>query len=122
MSTQSQDGLNTSQNQSTGAEERSNTTTNVNERGKRNSLWDEIPIENSPFKIIGNEEKGWCAVLGRHRLSETKATAEQVKDWMEENVWTVIFNVVATMIQINEDSKESERKARQSEMNEHLNL
>ena len=54
MSTQSQGGLNTSQKQNTEAVEKSNTTTNVNEAGKRNSLWDEIPIENSPFKIIGN--------------------------------------------------------------------
>ena len=93
-------------------------TTNVNSADNKNSLWGEIPIENSPFKRIGNDEKGWVAAIGRHRITDAHQTPEKVKEWMEENVWTVIFNIVATMIEINEEGNRVDKMAALAEERE----
>lgn len=57
------------------------------------------PIENTPFWIVGTEEKGYMAVMGKYKITEQFTTKEEVKQEIIKKDWEVIIKVVSIIIQ-----------------------
>lgn len=51
-------------------------------------------IPNTPFKISGNEDKGYFITLGKYKLTNNYITIEQAKDAILTNQWTIIMNMI----------------------------
>jgi hypothetical protein len=57
-------------------------------------LFHKEQIENSPFWIIGNEEKGFNITMGKYKITqEPQSTPLDALIWLEENKWDVILTV-----------------------------
>lgn len=78
--------------------------TNPNPNSKSNSeIFEKIPVENSPFVIIGTKEKGYMLMLGIQGLLEKRLpTVDDVINWMNTHTWDLAFRMA---IAISEHSK-----------------
>lgn len=54
-------------------------------------------FEDSPIWIVGTEEKGYFATLGKYRLIEPKETPEAVKLYLMDNYYTVTITIITTI-------------------------
>lgn len=52
-------------------------------------------IENSPFYVIGNEEKGYMIVLGKNIVTDPVPTIEECKQQLQTGMWNIILKVAA---------------------------
>lgn len=58
-------------------------------------------IEDTPFYIIGNEEKGYFISFGKYKLTEeiqslhTQTLQEQFKSILHHQQWNIILNLLA---------------------------
>lgn len=58
-----------------------------------------IDIENTPIKIVGNENE-YFAVLGKWRLTEeVYKTSEELEEKIKRTDWQLIMNVIGVMIE-----------------------
>lgn len=89
-------------NQNTPVEEKSNTNTNASDT--HNSNYTNVEIENTPFRLVGKPEVGYIIVLGKYKLTTEKETEAEALDELENNKWNIIFRLIGTMQQIDEDS------------------
>lgn len=73
-------------------------------------------IEDTPFTIVGDEEKGYFLAFGRHRISESLETEEEVKNLLKEKPWQIIADWMVVMYEtihrFAEIDKENERQAK----------
>lgn len=55
-------------------------------------------IPNTPFEIIGNEERGYFLAFGKYKLTPDIKTEEDVIMYLEETSWYIIVNIIAIML------------------------
>lgn len=57
------------------------------------------PIDNTPFRIIGNEEKGYWAAFGQYRISPIYKTELMIREYMENpyNEWDILINTMCVI-------------------------
>lgn len=60
---------------------------------KNTELVHKESIEQTPFWIIGNEEKGYFLAMGNHKLCDTQKTIEQVKDYYDNHQWELVMQM-----------------------------
>lgn len=81
-----------------------------------------IQLENTPFWIIGNDEKGYNIILGKWKLNkeplyrehdplidEWQETPERIaKNWLETNLYDIILSMIIaiTTDQLNNQNKQ----------------
>lgn len=75
--------------------------THNNDSSEQVELNEEIPY--TPFRVVGNKEKGYFIALGLHRLTEYQKTQEQAIQLLDNNMWLIIANMMVTIIQQNEE-------------------
>lgn len=85
----------------------------INESHNSNSsneeLLEKIPVENSPFVIVGQKNKGYNLMLGRQGMIEQiLPTVDDVIKWMNENTWELAFRMVITIIEYQKLPTENE--------------
>lgn len=75
----------------------SNTQKYVDTNDKENyPLVERIPIDNTPFIIIGNLELGFKVTFGKYSFNdEPFKTIEETLEWFDLNQWTVIIHLIA---------------------------
>jgi hypothetical protein len=54
---------------------------------------------NTPFWLVGNEEKGYIIVMGKHRISDYYQTKEDAELSINTQMWKTILNVIAIMLE-----------------------
>lgn len=72
--------------------------TQSNADGTHNSTYSKLierePMQNTPFWIIGTEEEGYFATLGKYQITEKFPTKQAVKDHIDTQVWEIIMKIV----------------------------
>lgn len=48
-----------------------------------------LPVENTDFEIVGNNELGWILTLGKFKLTEPLRSEKDVIDYLNEKPWKV---------------------------------
>jgi hypothetical protein len=56
-------------------------------------------IENTPFKIVGNKQRGYFLSMGLYRISDNLQSPKAVKEWLKNNQWHVTGNMVVCMLE-----------------------
>lgn len=54
--------------------------------------------ERGPIWIRGNEEGGYYATLGKHRVTDRRDTKEEVEEELTRKDWSTILTMVVTMV------------------------
>lgn len=62
-------------------------------------------IENTPYTIIGNQEKGYFLAFGKYKVIENKPTKQEVRDELEKRKWFVMIDTVICLLDIIEHNK-----------------
>lgn len=94
------------------------------------TLVDRNKIDGTPFTIIsflreGETEKKHFLTFGKYRISPDKNTKEELEDYIEQNKWNIITNLIILisetleMQKIEEYSKTMEGLAKQVEEDYH---
>ena len=68
-------------------------------RNSTSSLLEEKEIQGTPFKAVKQENGGWFAALGMNKLTEEFETPEQLLEWMDSNLWTLMVTVITMVVQ-----------------------
>ena len=58
-------------------------------------------VNNTPFRIIGNETTGYSLTLGNHIITEPNQNKDSLLNLAYEMPWKEIMNVIAIMINYN---------------------
>lgn len=69
------------------------------------------PVYNTPFRVIGNERDGFILTLGKYRMIPPQETAEKAEGMLETNAWEIMFTMIASMFEMNEDILAEMRKS-----------
>lgn len=78
--------------------------TDVKENHSNNSnsnsteLVENYEIENTPFRIIGNEEEGYFTAFGKYRVSERYKTKEETEENFNVKPWEILINTITACI------------------------
>ena len=59
---------------------------------------EEHEIAGTPFKAV-KDGGGWFAALGMNKLTEEFETTEQLLEWMDNNLWTLMVTVITMVVQ-----------------------
>ena len=73
-------------------------------------------LQESPLEVVGNEEKGYTVVMGKHRLLEWFKSEEELKIYIGENWLNLVTSIVATMIVIANENTEFKNPTNNFEM------
>lgn len=57
-------------------------------------LIEQHEIQNTPFKAIGNKERGYFLALGANRLSQEFKNPDELTEALEKNKWNIILNLI----------------------------
>jgi protein-disulfide isomerase-like protein with CxxC motif len=58
------------------------------------TLYKREQIENSPFWIIGNKEKGYNITMGKYKITQEPLPSElDARIWLEEHKWDVTLTI-----------------------------
>lgn len=67
-------------------------------------LLEREPVDGTPFYIVGNPEIGYKLTWGKFTFTdEPLKTGEEVINWYEDNMWTIILHLIAIGSQFTED-------------------
>ena len=75
---------------------------------KSSQLVERQPVGQSILSIVGNREKGYALVIGKHRITDWKDSIEEVENYMVTEFWHVVTMLIATMQGIDEERRKSE--------------
>lgn len=60
------------------------------------------PVEDTPFRVVGNEERGYFLTWGKYRISEPQPTLQKAKDdvskWQNWNMVLTCCMAVAMQV------------------------
>lgn len=68
------------------------------------------PIEDTPFRLIGNPTNGYAIAIGMHRLTEPKPTIEKAKEVLLNVQWNLIANMIVAITETYRLVQEEEAK------------
>lgn len=93
-------------------EQQYNTSENVEEIFKERSdltITNE-QLENTPFRIVGNKQQGYCLTLGKYKVTDTVETEEKAIAILDEKAWIVMANMIVLMYLEMKKEEEDEKK------------
>lgn len=61
------------------------------------------PIEDTPFTIVGSEEKGYFIAFGKYRVSEPQETEELALTHFNGKPWSILINTITAIINLNKE-------------------
>lgn len=72
-------------------------------------------IKNTPFIVVGNEEKGYILTLGKFKLTENMPTKEEAIALLYTDKWHIILRMITTihetiMMKIGEELLQEQEK------------
>lgn len=69
-------------------------------------------MENTPFDIVGNGEKGYFAALGRFKITENMQSPAHVEDYVNSNLYNIVLLILQILIpeEIKHQLKERDRE------------
>lgn len=70
-------------------------------------------LEGTPFEVIGNHTQGYFISIGKFRITEIKKTRKELIEHLEKEKWTIICNMIATMIAIDAELKKQDENLKQ---------
>ena len=76
------------------------TSKNSSPKGEQLQTIEDVP--GSPFKYVRHEDQHFLT-LGRHRISKIYKTQAGLKRGMSEDSWNIVFNLIASMLEIHEN-------------------
>lgn len=82
---------------------------NANEKQNNSQLISHEELENTPFTITTDEEGSYLR-LGNYRLTERLKTHDQVIDFLYENQWNTIVNLICAIIDTHDKIKQNEHE------------
>lgn len=65
-----------------------------NKENSSNELIERIKIEGTPFWIIGQREKGYFAVMGENKITDTRTTAKEVQEDLVKEQYNITFRMI----------------------------
>lgn len=65
---------------------------------KGSQLIERERLGTSPIALVGNQDKGYAAVIGLKRLTGWFKSMDELKQWIEGNNWEFICMISATMV------------------------
>jgi len=75
-----------------------NTQSNTEETLNKNShLTTNEPIEETPFRLVGNTETGYAITMGKYRLTKWTKTKEEALNKLETESWNIIANMIVVI-------------------------
>lgn len=86
-----------------------NTQSNTEKTHKSTSLITNEEVPNTPFRLVGSEEKGYALTIREYMLTEFKPTKLEALQNMENNMWILTANLIGAILEI-EKSLEPNRK------------
>lgn len=57
-------------------------------------------IENTPFHMIGNKERGYFIGMGKYRISKEFKHPDELSEYLETNFYNVVFQMALTIHEI----------------------
>jgi hypothetical protein len=100
------------------AETYTTTIMEINEIQEGERLMVNEPIGKSILKKVGNDEKGYCIIIGKNRITDFMKSEEELVEYMKTEPEDFIIRLIATMIGINEDRQLEESNKRWKENGE----
>lgn len=79
--------------------------------GENKPLIDRRQIEGTPFWIIGSEEKGYCLVMGKWKITQEYDTIPEVELQLKSQQWQLILRMIGIIC---EDLIKTENNTKQS--------
>lgn len=78
------------------AQELLNTQLNAGDNHKQDSgkLIERIPIEKTPFWIVGNKEDGYRLIMGKYAITNKFPSIIDAEEYLNENQWEIILTMV----------------------------
>lgn len=58
-------------------------------------------IENTPFEIVGSDERGYFIALGRYKLTTNKPTLNEARECLVKEQYNIIANMIAVIFDVN---------------------
>lgn len=58
-------------------------------------------LENTPFHIIGDDEKGYILVSGTFQLTEYMSTPNLVEEYFDTHPWEICITLITMVIHMN---------------------
>lgn len=52
-----------------------------------------------PFKLVGNEEQGYCVTFGKYRISEIHRTGAEALEELKNEPWMITINLIAVVME-----------------------
>lgn len=56
------------------------------------------PLENTPFKVVGNDETGYFIALGKYKITNHYEDATKAIEYLKTNQWNVIISMVGAIL------------------------
>lgn len=69
-------------------------------------------IEGTPFRLVGNKEKGYFIAFGKYKLTETEETKTAATNKLTTNQWDVLTALITSCIEATEEYKQSQSKTK----------
>jgi len=66
--------------------------------------------ENTPFRIVGDEEKGYIASIGNYRITDFMSSPDDVKLWVTSYPWIVTERLIHAICDFREKNAELIKK------------
>lgn len=70
------------------------------------------PIEFTPFRMVGDKQKGYAATFGKYKLTDEFKTQGELLRYLEQNHYTVTSNMIIVMPAIMTDLNENLMKTK----------
>lgn len=67
-----------------------------------------VPLGGSPFRVIGNNKKGYTIAIGQYQLLEREPTKHLLAAVMEREKWNIITNMILLMPKVIQDMQGAE--------------
>lgn len=65
----------------------------------KDELLERDEIENTPFHVVGNRDRGYFIALGAYRLTELYPDKSSAVLSMDENKWTLILTMIGVAVE-----------------------
>lgn len=89
-----------------------NTQSNADQTHKENSskpLIERIPIDNTPFTLIGDQEKGYFIAMGNYKITDQILKNEEEANLMlKDKIYEIILNMIVIVDEKIEQMKKEE--------------
>lgn len=82
------------------------TAENANTDNKKSTLITRTQIQNTPFTLVGNKDKGYFLTIGTYRITNYYPTATEAKEQLYKEQWNIIMNLIAIALDSFEQTKQ----------------